>query len=67
MPMYEYACENCGKRFEHLARSMSEAAPKCPDCGGENEKQKSTLSTRGGSSDAGSCSTGTCPTGTCPL
>ncbi len=67
MPMYEYKCTKCENLFEHLARSMSEAAPKCPECGGKTEKQFSTFNASGGSSDAGACPTGTCPTGTCPL
>lgn len=31
MPIYEYACESCGHRFEKLV-SMSADAPPCPDC-----------------------------------
>ena len=34
MPIYEYQCKPCGKKFEKLVRSMSssETVP-CPDCG----------------------------------
>jgi putative FmdB family regulatory protein len=34
MPIYEYECKPCGKKFEKLIRSMSstEKVP-CPDCG----------------------------------
>ena len=33
MPIYEYLCDKCGARFEHLARTLSDAATKCPKCG----------------------------------
>jgi len=31
MPIYEYACNGCGKEFETLVRESS-PAPECPDC-----------------------------------
>ena len=35
MPLYEYRCENCERRFEFL-QGMSEApVTECPECGGE--------------------------------
>ena len=34
MPIYEYVCQSCEKKFEHLHRSMSDAGKvKCPECG----------------------------------
>lgn len=30
MPMYEYACCDCGREFETLVRS--DTVPQCPDC-----------------------------------
>ena len=33
MPIYEYACEACGKQFELLVRSGE--APACTSCGGQ--------------------------------
>ena len=30
MPMYEYACQQCGKEFETLVRS--DTVPRCPSC-----------------------------------
>jgi putative FmdB family regulatory protein len=30
MPIYEYACAECGREFEALVRSDS--TPECPDC-----------------------------------
>ncbi len=35
MPLYEYACRDCGRRFETLRRMDERLAPAdCPDCGG---------------------------------
>ena len=32
MPLYDYSCEKCGKRFE-LIRNISDVSDvKCPDC-----------------------------------
>ncbi len=54
MPMYEYRCRECGKRYEMLRR-MSDADRdlKCPDC--ESEKVERLLSTfaAGGCSPSG--------------
>lgn len=34
MPIYEYACDQCGHRFEELLRSeRDERSLKCPQCG----------------------------------
>jgi putative FmdB family regulatory protein len=54
MPLYEYACKNCGQRFEILQR-MGEGAEglECPGCGEhELEKQFSTFSSGSGSEGA---------------
>ncbi len=32
MPIYEYRCQDCGKRVEMLLRSGDES-PRCPSCG----------------------------------
>lgn len=33
MPIYEYRCQSCQKRFSHFARGFSEStAPQCPHC-----------------------------------
>jgi putative FmdB family regulatory protein len=32
MPLYDFACEQCGNRFEERT-SMDAAAPACPACG----------------------------------
>lgn len=34
MPIYEYTCEACNKKFDQLVRTMgAEAKVKCPGCG----------------------------------
>jgi len=33
MPIYEYACRGCGRRFEHLLLPTAPTDPACPDCG----------------------------------
>jgi len=43
MPIYEYTCQKCNKKFEQLVRSMSDNSKfKCPGCG--SEKTAKTLS-----------------------
>ncbi len=42
MPLFEYLCESCGHRFEHLARAG--VVPTCPKCQGDRlEKQLSVF------------------------
>jgi len=37
MPIYEYCCEKCDKRFESLIRGDEKAV--CPACGSESVKR----------------------------
>ena len=54
MPIYEYTCRACGAAFEHWHASMSEAAPPCPECGGEVKRRISVPAARtGGTESAG--------------
>src|SRR5438046_325755 len=34
MPIYEYECKNCGKRFEKMQSIMAEPLTECLNCGG---------------------------------
>jgi putative FmdB family regulatory protein len=34
MPLYEYQCEQCGKRFEVIQRFSDAAIETCKNCGG---------------------------------
>jgi putative FmdB family regulatory protein len=48
MPIFEYACKGCGKRFEKLQKSESAIPAACPACGSvEIEKEFSTFSSAG--------------------
>ena len=68
MPLFEYACRACGRKFETLV--TRERQPECPECHGEDlEKLLSTfaVSTKGGASPA-MCADGACdsmPMGCC--
>jgi putative FmdB family regulatory protein len=47
MPLYEYTCADCGKRFEVLMREG--VTPVCPSCRGERvEKQLSAFAVGAG-------------------
>ncbi len=39
MPIFEYACNSCGKEFETLVRGSS-PAPECPECHGTELHKK---------------------------
>lgn len=60
MPLYEYRCASCGRRFEVLRRVGQGAdGLACPDCGRpEVEKEFSTFAgaVAGGGGGGGSCS-----------
>lgn len=61
MPIYEYRCEDCGKRFEYLARTLSDHPTVCPACGAEHlTKALSTF--QANTRDASGCAhAATCP------
>lgn len=44
MPIYEYACQDCGREFETLVRS--DTVPECPACHSQHlERQLSVFAT----------------------
>ncbi len=52
MPIYEYVCESCNKKFDHLARTMSgDHKTSCPECGSVNTAR--TLSVFAVGADSG--------------
>lgn len=71
MPIYEYYCLDCGKKFE-LMRSMKEAdsPANCDNCQSEHTSRALSLfsaqsggkSIAGGGSSCSSCSGGSCST-----
>lgn len=51
MPIYEYACADCGHKFEALVRSGN--TPECPTCHSKKlEKQLSVFATVAGAQAA---------------
>lgn len=38
MPLYEYECAKCGKRFERIEKFSGPNLKKCPACGGRVER-----------------------------
>ena len=64
MPLYEYACRQCGRHFEYLTRA--DQSPACPACSStELEKQLSVFAVSGGSHDARMAPAPVGPCGTC--
>jgi len=55
MPIYEYTCQQCGKRSSALLQSYSSADPACPHCGSRRlQRLISTFATvRSEGEDAG--------------
>ncbi|MGE5112630.1 MAG: FmdB family zinc ribbon protein [Acidobacteriaceae bacterium] len=63
MPIFEYKCKDCGKKFEAIV--IGSRKPECPACQSKKlEKQLSTFAVRANSSSAGSMPCGA-PTGAC--
>lgn len=59
MPIYEYACNDCGNQFETLVRSGD--SPACPGChSNQLEKLLSVFATTGDSTKAASDMPGPC-------
>lgn len=52
MPMYSFACEACGKRFEELVAFDRRHDVSCPSCGGTTRVLVSGFAVKAG---AGSC------------
>ena len=53
MPVYEYVCRRCERRFERYVRTWNEEA-NCPHCGvAEVDKQLSTFAMAGSSTASG--------------
>jgi len=41
VPLYEYQCTKCKKRFEKIEKLSAPSKQKCPHCGGKAERQLS--------------------------
>ncbi len=44
MPIYEYACCNCGKHFEYMQKITDDPLTTCPSCQGRVKKLVSNCS-----------------------
>ena len=44
MPIYEYACQKCNKRFEIMQKITDESLTTCSDCKGQLKKMISSTS-----------------------
>ncbi|MFZ4696090.1 MAG: FmdB family zinc ribbon protein, partial [Verrucomicrobiia bacterium] len=61
MPIYEFACAECGHEFEELVRSSTARKPACPQCGAKKTGRKlsvfasSVKSSTGASSPPPAC------------
>ena len=42
MPLYEYKCVKCGRRFERIEKLSAPTTQKCPKCGKKAERQLSS-------------------------
>lgn len=64
MPIFEYICQSCGKKFEAIV--FGSKTPECPACHGQQlEQQLSTFAVSTG--DSASARTAPCgaPSGAC--
>lgn len=44
MPIYEYACPDCGHKFELIQKFSDDPAKECPSCKAQNVKKLISLS-----------------------
>jgi putative FmdB family regulatory protein len=59
MPIYEYACQDCGREFEALVRS--DTVPECPKCHSRHlDKQLSVFATSASTAEAAPAMAGPC-------
>lgn len=59
MPIYEFACQQCGREFEALVRSTT--VPQCPAClSTELAKRLSVLATAGAGAAEAAMAAGPC-------
>lgn len=66
MPIYEYRCRECGKRFDRFFRSLEEAEKEreveCPQCGSKGARKLFSLLGLGAASGGVSRGCGAKPT-----
>jgi len=67
MPLYEFKCQACGRRFEALVRIGQEQSVRCAGCGGAVRKLISGFGIGGGANRIKSSGRGcsTCSSSSC--
>ena len=63
MPLYEYECGQCGRRFEMLMRAS--VVPECPSCGATRVERALSTFAVGGATGAAASATSPAPCGRC--
>jgi putative FmdB family regulatory protein len=59
MPIYEYHCKQCGKKFEKLVKLSTKTSEiECPRCGAQQAEKTVSLFGTSGSTPSGSQSFG---------
>ena len=48
MPVYDFSCTKCAKKFEHLVRRYDSPAPACEDCQSPTERAEVSVPRRFG-------------------
>jgi putative FmdB family regulatory protein len=65
MPIYEYACEDCGGRFEELVTGDRDRKVPCPACGSTRTRKLMSaiggISVKGGGPAPACAAGGGCP------
>ena len=64
MPLFEYACTECGHTFEALLKNSAARPSGCPGCGSRKVRRGlSTFTASVASAKLTPCSSGACPSG----
>ena len=65
MPIYEYACKDCGTKFEKLVRSSDPNGVICPSCGQDHIRQELSVFAAHSGGRQAEAMPGGCPAGMC--
>jgi len=69
MPIYEYECEKCNRRFEHLLKGSRDSPSVCPHCGAKKVKKvfsSFSVATGGMKDHSTPADCASCPSTGCP-
>lgn len=59
MPIFDFSCQDCGKKFDLMISNQNKDQVKCPECGSSQVKQLLSMFSTGGSKTVQpSCSAG---------